>query len=487
LRREKFFRGRQLAGEAADSWAFMLDGPDLDDLNMPRWLDFLGRALGFTTAEMRWRVGNLRRRIRHALHAEQLTVPGAHATGEPIMLGQRVVAIRRRRAPILPSLGAAFSPLVALVLAEAYSRSAPEYVKNFALYLAGSGLLTLLLGLLAVAVSKWGPVQAMVTVNDREFVLGLAEGARRIGRDQIVSGAFMPAEGRLDLTLDNGDVLELRAHGAQDAEAVAALLGVGAEQRRALFEERRPIAQLVMGCAGALTFVPWLAFATWFNITERISPAALAFIVVVSALTSLAFRRAMSRPSIRVGVDGVTLRKRAKERRWGLAAIAYVEADRDALVITERSGAEERVRVGPSAARAARDRIRDLMAIDSALDSDRVGLVHEIRSARENLRARLWRLLASRGTHRAAGWSADDLVAMIAAKGVSRHERVGAAWALGLAGSDADKHRARVASARIGDPEVRFAVERALEDWIAEYELEELAAEDEAQAATVRR
>lgn len=464
----------------------MLDGPDLDP-NVPSWLTSIGWSLGLTPAETRWKVGSARRRIRHALRGELLTAPDARAATEPVMLGQRVVALRRHRAPILPSLGAAFSPLVAVVLVAAFSRTTPDYLKNFLFYLSGSSLLAFLLVLVAVAVSKWGPVRAMVTVNHHEVVLGLAEGTKAFARERIVSGAFMQAEKRLELTLRGGDVLELEAHTAQEADALAALLDVGAEQRRALFVERRPVAQTLMGCVGATTLFAWLAFATWFNVTERIPPGVLAFIVLVTAFTIVVFRWAMSRPSIRVGVDGVTLRKSGTERRWTLPAIASVDVDGGVLVLTDRTGAKQRVRVGSSVAAAARYRIRDLMARTSTLDPERVGLRHEILSARENLRLRLWRFLSSRGQLRTAGLAADDLVAVVADPRVSRHERVGAAWALGLAGSDADKQRARVASARIGEPEVRFAVERALEDWIAEHELEELAAEDEAAAAAVRR
>lgn len=398
----------------------------------------------------------------------------------PTTLGQRVVAIRRQRTENLVSLAAAFSPLAGLVLgAASVSLTSPDDPNLFLFFFGGSSLGAILLALFSVALSKWGPQRAMVTVTEQQLVLGLLESTRSIARDGVVSGTFMPAEQRLELTLRNGDVLELEAHSEQEADALAALLGVGPEQRHALFEQQRPAARTAMGCVGALTLLPWLA-ATAVVADTPIGALGLAFIVVSTALTILAFRWAVNRPSIRVGVDGVSIRRRGKERRWPVPAIARVDAADDALVITDKSGTDERIRVGPSAARAARDRIRGLVASASSLAPERAGLLDELLSARDGRRERLSKLLSSAGEYRAAAWSADDLVALVADPRVSRRKRVGAAWALGLGGGDADKHRARVASARIGQPELRVAVERALDDRLAEREIEELAAEEEA-------
>lgn len=391
--------------------------------------------------------------------------------------------LRRQRAQNALSLIGAVLPLAGLVLAVTlYRLGVGEPQEPFALFF-GSVAGAMILVLFSLVVARWGPTAAMVTITEREILLGLPERSKTISRDAISTGVWMPVDRSLHLTLRNGQILEI---GLQDAEEdeVMARLGVGPEQRHAVVEEQRRVAKAGMGCAGALTLVPWAA-VTAHIIGRPIGMAGLWLVVGATLLTILVFRRSMDRRPVRVGVDGVTTRRLRTTRRWPIPSIASVDADRDALVITDSAGTRERVRVGPSAARAARDRVRALMDACNTLAPERVGALDELLSVRGGRRDRLVKLLSGAAEYRGAAWSAADLVALVADPRVSRGKRVGAAWALGLAWADADKDRARVASARIGQPELRLAVVRALEDRLADVELEALAAAEAAEASAI--
>jgi hypothetical protein len=359
--------------------------------------------------------------------------------------------------------------------------------------LAGPGL-AIVLGLAGMFVAASRRARhGSVRVDERDLVMTRDDGERRIPLASVRSGVVVPdafgAAARVELALASGDQLFADVAGVAEGERLLAAAGIDAAQRRCtvpLVAPARAALRRGVAIAGAILFM----FMALGFLLQAIGPISNAFVPVwlfsTTAAAVLAARAARPK-SITVGADGLAIGGAFRDRFVPFADIADVRAEGATILIALRKRVDPlAIRCDREAARSIALRVKEAMAARSSSPAARLELLDRSGRSIAAWRDAAARLVERAGDYRAAGFSDDDLVAILSSSDASAERRVGAALAL-AAGDDAQRERVRAAADACASPRMRVALTRIAGGDAEDQAVEEaLAAEPEEAAHAAR-
>ncbi|WP_437298089.1 PH domain-containing protein [Sorangium sp. So ce426] len=334
-----------------------------------------------------------------------------------------------------------------------------------------------------------------VTADGGALYVQIGGRTRTIARGDIVAGWTEEGRGhgRVMLQIRTGEVVAADVTGAADGHALLEALGVAPEQRAVavqLGSPHPPARRFVLALVGLVSLavaapsaVLSAALATvvlggndyWLG-----SLALMGALSVISSVGAWCCLRPLVGTTLRIGTDGLSIRRLLRRRFVPRAGIARVGVRGAALVVERRSGGPVVVMTsGAEEAAALARRVADALAgraaaapAETLTALDRAG-----RPLAEWKHAIIALLQESTG-YRRAGIAADDLFSVVEDGAARPERRVAAAAALASSGGPAAQARVRAAVEACVSTKLRIAMLRAADGEIDEGAL--AAAEEEA-------
>ncbi len=327
-----------------------------------------------------------------------------------------------------------------------------------------------------------------ITVAEDGVVVG-ADGSR-YPKASIDEG-HVDERGRAVLRVRGRGDLAITCRAPEDAPRIIEMLGLGAGARTATFSVQSSAAQRKLGgvaaictffCAllGALFAAAAVGAGLAVAGVGQGEPSGLyallaASLAAIAALGAWRGVRALSRRTVRVGTDGVTIDE-ARSRFIPFGEVVRVREVATRVLLDLRSGATEILATVPGEHGLGR-RIAEAKATRGRSGvAAEAGLAPGARPLPE-WRADLAKLLRESADYRDASVTSEDLAAVAEDGAQPAQRRIGAALALALAAAPEPvaKERVRVAAQAIGDRELREALEEAAEGEVAPRRLRRLA------------
>lgn len=334
-----------------------------------------------------------------------------------------------------------------------------------------------------------------VTVDGGALCVQIGGRTRTIARSDVVAGWTEEGRcgGRVALQIRTGEVVAADVTSAADGHALLEALGVAPEQHAfavQLGSPHTPARRFVLALVGLLSLTvaaPSALFSAalavealrgrdhWLGVLALMGP-----LWVISSVGAWLCLRPLVSTTLRIGTDGLSIRRVLRPRFVPRVEIAGVGVRGAALVVERRSGSPIVVTTsGADEAAALARRIEDALAgqaaaapVEALATLDRAG-----RPLAEWKRA-IVALLGDSAGYRRAGIVADDLFSVLEDGAVRPERRVAAAMALASSGEPAAKARVRAAADACVNTKLRIAILRAADGEIDEGAL--AAAEEEA-------
>jgi hypothetical protein len=326
-------------------------------------------------------------------------------------------------------------------------------------------VVALAFGLVGAIAGKLRPSRrGTLRVDGDHLVLDREDGVRHIPLSSLRSGLVVPGIGgrsaRVEIDIASGDQLFADVPAVAEGEQLLAAAGVDVSRRRSTIP-LRSIARGVLRRGGAVVVTVLGMLVALGFLIGAIGPIPSAFIPVwlftTAALAWLAAHVTRSK-SITVGADGLVIPGALRDRFVSFAEVAAVRAERSRVHVELRDRSVS-FAADEAAARAVALRVEEAMAAraDGPAAEARLG-----RLARGGRTVAEWREAAARaarsaGDYRAAGFSEDDLAALLGSSEAAAEHRLGAALALAARG-DAQRERVRIAADACAGPKMRVAL-----------------------------
>lgn len=334
-----------------------------------------------------------------------------------------------------------------------------------------------------------------VTVDGGALRVQIGGRTQTIARGDVVAGWTEEGRGRTRVTLQirTGEVVAADVMSTAVSHALLEALGVAPEQRAVavqLGSPHTPARRFVLALVGLLSLAvaaPSALFSAALAVeTLRGRDHWLGVLVVMGHLwvfTSVGVwlgLRPLVGTTLRIGTDGLSIRRLLRRRFVPRAEIAGVRVHGAALIVERRSGRPVVVMTsGAEEAAALARRVTDALVrqaagapVEALATLDRAG-----RPLAEWTHAIIALLRESAG-YRRAGIVADDLFSVVEDGAAKPERRVAAAAALASCGEPAAKVRVRAAAEACVNNKLRIAILRAADGEIDEGAL--AAAEEEA-------
>ena len=326
---------------------------------------------------------------------------------------------------------------------------------------------------------------APMRVEAGKLVIERGGAQDEIPLEQIRAGAIFPRGDGADVTIDltRGRLLTASFASVADAEELLAAAGLDASQRRyrtSLGSTRaRPFAS-----AGAFFASAVLAVLLWPAGGGVITPLAPAVWVALTAAMIGASALLTRSPEVVVGADGVTIRRRLRQRVLRFDQITAVSGEGASLVLTLTDGSKEKIDAGLVATEripALAARIRDAKAAVAGSSAAPRGAALLARAGRSlaDWRAAIVELVQRSKGYRDVSLSPEDLERALGAPESTAEQRIGAALALADLGAEEARPRLRIAAEVSASPKLRAALEKIADTGIDEEAVAEALASEE--------
>lgn len=311
-----------------------------------------------------------------------------------------------------------------------------------------------------------------VTVRGDSVTIQAGAKVREVSRAQVVSAlvipqAAAPSHPLLELRMADGDVVRLQSGEPQAAQRLAVALGFGPGGRSIEVDLAKPVRRLLhLLIAVFLTFPvrTMLGVMVAMGVTEGGYGVGQAATPLLVAGLYLLARRAIASPVLRIGEDGVGIRRGFRRRfipraaiasveRFGLTGLAFRSPRGDMRFESQVFGGD------PARVEAVAQHLTSLLRTEN-VSSARVAAFDKGDETVAAWRARVAGVLEC-GGYRDASSPVEEANAILRSGLASPVERVGAALALRAAGEPAT--RIRVAAEAVADDALRAALEAAAE------------------------
>ncbi|MGK4000917.1 PH domain-containing protein [Sorangium sp. So ce1024] len=346
----------------------------------------------------------------------------------------------------------------------------------------------------AAGAARRGEPGAVTVVDGGALCVQIGGRTRTIARGDVVAGWTEEGrgQGRVLLQIRTGEVIAADVTSAADGHALLEALGVAPEQRAVavqLGSPHTPTRRFVLALVGLVSLavaapsalisaglvMMGLGGSDWLG-----TLALMGFLSVISGVGAWRCLRPLVGTTLRIGTDGLSIRRLLRRRFVPRAEIAGVGVRGAALVVERRSGGPVVV-MASSAEEAASlaSRVTDALAGRAvAAPAETLAALDRAGRPLAEWKHAILALLQESAGYRRAGIVADDLFSVLEDGAARPERRVAAAAALASSGEPAAQARVRAAVEACVGTKLRIAMLRAADGEIDEGAL--AAAEEEA-------
>lgn len=347
----------------------------------------------------------------------------------------------------------------------------------------------------AAGAARRGEPGAVTVVDGGALCVQIGGRTRTIARGDVVAGWTEEGrgQGRVLLQIRTGEVLAADVTSAADGHALLEALGVAPERRAVAVQLGSPhtparrfvlalvgLVSLAVAAPSALLSAALATVVLGGNDTWLGSLALLGSLSVIGGVGAWRCLRPLVGTTLRIGTDGLSIRRLLRRRFVPRAEIAGVGVRGAALVVERQSGSPVVV-TASSAEEAASlaSRVTDALAGRAvAAPAETLAALDRAGRPLAEWKHAILALLQESAGYRRAGIVADDLFSVLEDGAARPERRVAAAAALASSGEPAAQARVRAAVEACVGTKLRIAMLRAADGEIDEGAL--AAAEEEA-------